>query len=36
MQRVLPDLAQLLERYRDPFEEINTWGDAFIIVCTDP
>jgi class 3 adenylate cyclase len=33
---VLPEIANLLKKYRNNFIELNTWGDAIVIATADP
>jgi class 3 adenylate cyclase len=35
-ERVLPDLAGILNSYRQKLIDLNTWGDAIVAVCEDP
>jgi class 3 adenylate cyclase len=36
MSHIIPDLAKLIDNYREKFFEINTWGDAIIVASQDP
>lgn len=36
MGKVLPDIAEIFEKHRKDFIELNTWGDAIVIASRDP
>jgi class 3 adenylate cyclase len=36
LEKILPELAELFDEHRGDLIELNTWGDAIIVVCTDP
>lgn len=36
VERVLPEVAALVEDHRDQLMELNTWGDALVAISADP
>lgn len=36
IEKILPDISELLDDAREDFIELNTWGDALVIASKDP
>ncbi len=36
IERILPDIAKIIQHHRDRFMDLNTWGDAIFAVSEDP